>query len=115
MARVLYFCVPSNHNTPSIGSDGFEKVLIGTRGPREAFLDGGQRASGEEQRFGVRYRGNNRAAVVQNDRTEFGRVAPPGPRRRTATCSHLEATGSGGYPSRRGRESSEIRVIWNSL
>ena len=24
----------------SIGSDGFEKVLIGTRGAREAFLDG---------------------------------------------------------------------------
>ena len=24
----------------SIGSDGFEKVLIGTRGPREAFLGG---------------------------------------------------------------------------
>ena len=24
----------------SIGSDGFEKVLIGTRGPREANLDG---------------------------------------------------------------------------
>ena len=52
IVRVLYFCVPSN-NTPSIGSDGFEKVLIGTRGPREAFLDGGERASGEEQRFGV--------------------------------------------------------------
>jgi len=40
MVRVLYFCVPSNHNTPSIGSDGFEKVLIGTRGAREAFFDG---------------------------------------------------------------------------
>ena len=53
IVRVLYFCVLSNHNTPSIGSDGFEKVLIGTRGPREAFLDGGERASGEEQRFGV--------------------------------------------------------------
>ena len=50
MVRVLYFCVPSNHNTPSIGFDGFEKVLIGTRGPRGAFLDGGERASGREQR-----------------------------------------------------------------
>ena len=40
MVRVLYFCVPSNNNTPSIGSDGFEKVLIGTRGARETFLDG---------------------------------------------------------------------------
>ena len=54
MVRVLYFCVPSNHNTPSIGSDGFEKVLIGTQGPRETFLDGGERASGEEQRFDER-------------------------------------------------------------
>ena len=34
----------------SMGSDGFEKVLIGTRGAREAFLDGAERASGEEQR-----------------------------------------------------------------
>ena len=25
-----------------MGSDGFEKVLIGTRGAREAFLDGGK-------------------------------------------------------------------------
>ena len=33
-----------------VGSDGFEKVLIGTRGAREAFLDGAERASGEEQR-----------------------------------------------------------------
>jgi len=36
-----------------MGLDGFEKRLIGTLGPRKAFLDGGQRASGEEQRFGV--------------------------------------------------------------
>ena len=44
MVRGLYCCVPSNHNTPSICSDGFEKVLIGTRGPRGAFLDGGEMA-----------------------------------------------------------------------
>jgi len=37
-----------------MGSDGFEKVLIGTLGPRETFFRCGEEASGEEQRSGER-------------------------------------------------------------
>ena len=33
-----------------VGSDGFEKVLIGMRGARETFFTGTERTSGEEQR-----------------------------------------------------------------
>ena len=52
-AKLTRACVPRTVKRQfrgNVGSDGFVKVLIGTRGAREAFLDGAERASGEEQR-----------------------------------------------------------------
>ena len=89
MVRGLYCCVPSNHNTPGICSDGFEKVLIGTRGPRGAFLDGGEMARPPPAQASLSSPTYNAmsAQSIESRHDAFRRVSRPDSRTRTQPYS----------------------------